>query len=142
MDARDSNRDRVKTGPAMDSNRDRVKIGPAMDSKRDRVKTGPPTDSNRKIGPATASRPLKKRASHPHGAQQPVNVKADVIWALRNSGGGMTVFDISSKITAAGKPRYSETKILHILEMLITDRKVSKGEETGRVTYKWAVEAI
>jgi hypothetical protein len=72
--------------------------------------------------------------------QPQANIKADVIWALRNAGGGMSVFDISSKITAAGKPRYAETKILNILEMLVADHKVNKGEETGRVTYKWAVE--
>jgi hypothetical protein len=82
----------------------------------------------------------KKQPSPP--AQPPGNIKADVIWALRNAGGGMSVFDISSKITAAGKPRYSETKILHILEMLVVDLKVNRSEETGRVTYKWAVEAI
>jgi hypothetical protein len=61
---------------------------------------------------------------------------------LRNAGGGMSVFDISSKITAAGKPRYAETKILNILELLVADHKVTKGEETGRVTYRWAVETV
>ena len=71
-----------------------------------------------------------------------MNVKADVIWALRNAGGSMSVFDISSKITAAGKPRYAETKILHILEMLVKDGKVDKSDVTGRVTYKWAVQAF
>jgi hypothetical protein len=86
--------------------------------------------------------PAEEKKQQPSPAQQPGNVKADVIWALRNAGGGMSVFDISSKITAAGKPRYAETKILHILEMLVADLKVNKGEETGRVTYKWAVEAI
>ena len=100
-------------------------------------------DSNReqpaRLRPAS---PRKKRSSQPTPAQQPGNVKADVIWALRNAGGGMSVFDISSKITAAGKPRYPETKILHILEMLVKDQKVTQGEETGRVTYKWAVEAF
>lgn len=70
------------------------------------------------------------------------NVKADVIWALRNAGGGMSVFDIGNKITASGKPRYAETKIQHILELLVQDAKVSKSEGTGRVTYKWAVEAF
>jgi hypothetical protein len=75
-------------------------------------------------------------------AQQPGNVKADVIWALRNAGGGMSVFDVSSKITAAGKPRYPETKIQHILEILAADGKVLKSDVTGRVTYKWAVEAF
>ena len=74
-------------------------------------------------------------------AQQAGNIRADVVWALRNAGGGMSIFDISSKIIAAGKPRYAETKIQHILEMLVADGKVHKGEETGRVTYKWAVEA-
>jgi hypothetical protein len=71
-----------------------------------------------------------------------MNVRADVIWALKNAGGGMSVFDISSKITAAGKPRYAETKILHILDLLVADHKVDRGEQTGRVTYKWAVEAF
>lgn len=65
-----------------------------------------------------------------------------MIWALRNAGGGMSVFDISSKITAVGKPRYAETKILNILEILVADYKVTKNEESGRVTYKWAVEAV
>jgi hypothetical protein len=82
----------------------------------------------------------KKQQSSP--AQQPGNVKADVIWALRNAGGGMSVFDVSSKITAAGKPRYPETKIQHILELLAADGKVQKSDVTGRVTYKWAVEAF
>ncbi len=78
----------------------------------------------------------------PKPVQQPGNVRADVVWALRNAGGGMSVFDVSSKITAAGKPRYAETKIQHILEMLVADGKVNRSEETGRVTYKWAVEAV
>jgi len=38
--------------------------------------------------------------------------------------------------------RYAETKILNILELLVADHKVNKGEEPGRATYKWAVEAI
>lgn len=84
----------------------------------------------------------EEKKEQPKRAQQPGNVKADVIWALRNAGGGMSVFDISSKITAAGKPRYAETKILNILEILIADYKVTKNEQTGRVTYKWAVEAV
>ncbi len=70
------------------------------------------------------------------------NIRADVVWALRNAGGGMSVFDIGSKITSAGKPRYAETKILHILEMLAKDGKVEKSDVTGRVVYKWAVEAF
>ena len=82
----------------------------------------------------------EEKKQQPSPAQQPGNVKADVIWALRNAGGGMSIFDIASKITAAGKPRYPETKILHILEMLVVDLKVNKSDVTGRVTYKWAVE--
>ncbi len=54
----------------------------------------------------------------------------------------MSVFDVSSKITAAGKPRYPETKIQHILEMLVSDGKATRSEEVWRVTYKWAVEAV
>ncbi|MFI5117871.1 MAG: hypothetical protein ACHP8B_14365 [Terriglobales bacterium] len=92
--------------------------------------------------PGYGQQPAEEKKQQPPPAQQPGNVKADVIWALRNAGGGMSVFDISSKITAAGKPRYAETKIMHILEMLVVDHKVNKGDETGRVTYKWAVEAI
>ncbi|MGB9106036.1 MAG: hypothetical protein WCC59_14850 [Terriglobales bacterium] len=92
--------------------------------------------------PGYGQPPAEDKKQQPSPAQQPGNVKADVIWALRNAGGGMSVFDISSKITAAGKPRYAETKILHILEMLVVDLKVKRSEETGRVTYKWAVEAV
>jgi hypothetical protein len=92
--------------------------------------------------PGYGQPPAEEKKQQPTPAKQPGNVKADVIWALRNAGGGMSVFDISSKITKAGKPRYPETKILHILEMLVVDLKVNKSEETGRVTYKWAVEAI
>ena len=92
--------------------------------------------------PGYGQPPAEEKKQQPSPAQQPGNVKADVIWALRNAGGGMSVFDISSKITAAGKPRYAETKILNILELLVADHKVNKGEETGRVTYKWAVESI
>jgi hypothetical protein len=92
--------------------------------------------------PGYGQQPAEEKKQPPSPAQQPGNVKADVIWALRNAGGGMSVFDISSKITAAGKPRYAETKILNVLELLVADHKVNKGEETGRVTYKWAVEAI
>jgi hypothetical protein len=83
-----------------------------------------------------------KKQQPPTPAQQTGNIKSDVIWALKNSGGGLSVFDIGSKITAAGKPRYGETKIQHVIEMLVTDGKVSKSETTGRVTYKWAVEAF
>jgi hypothetical protein len=78
----------------------------------------------------------------PARPQPPANIKADVIWALRNAGGGMSLFDIGTKIISAGKPRYGETKIQHILEMLVQDGKVSKAEQTGRVTYKWMVEAF
>ncbi|MGA1998516.1 MAG: hypothetical protein ABSG52_00865 [Terriglobales bacterium] len=92
--------------------------------------------------PGYGQPPAEEKKQQPSPVRQPGNVKADVIWALRNAGGGMSVFDISSKITAAGKPRYAETKIMHILEMLVVDHKVNKGDETGRVTYKWAVEAI
>ena len=92
--------------------------------------------------PAYGQQPAEEKKEPPKPAQQPGNVKADVIWALRNAGGGMSIFDISSKITLAGKPRYAETKILNILEMLIKDNKVKKSEETGRVLYKWAVEAF
>ena len=92
--------------------------------------------------PAYGQQPAEEKKQQPTPVQQPGNVKADVIWALRNAGGGMSVFDISSKITAAGKPRYPETKILNILEMLMKDNKVNKGEETGRVLYKWTVEAF
>lgn len=83
-----------------------------------------------------------KKQAPPSPAQQVGNIKADVIWALKNAGGGMSVFDIGSKISVAGKPRYGETKIAHVLDMLVQDGKVSKGESTGRVTYKWAVEAF
>ncbi len=92
--------------------------------------------------PGYGQPPAEEKKQQPTPAQQPGNIKADVIWALRNAGGGMSIFDISSKITAAGKPRYAETKIQHILEMLVKDQKVTQGEETGRVTYKWAVEAF
>ena len=92
--------------------------------------------------PAYGQQPAEEKKEPPKPVQQAGNVKADVIWALRNAGGGMSVFDINTKIRAAGKPRYAETKILNILEMLVADKKVNKGEETGRVTYKWAVEAI
>jgi hypothetical protein len=92
--------------------------------------------------PGYGQPPAEEKKQQPSPVRQPGNVKADVIWALRNAGGGMSVFDISSKITAAGKPRYAETKIMHILEMLVVDHKVNKGDETGRVTYKWAVEAV
>lgn len=92
--------------------------------------------------PGYGQPPAEEKKQPPPPAQPPGNIKADVIWALRNAGGGMSVFDISSKITATGKPRYPETKILHILEMLVKDQKVTQGEETGRVTYKWAVEAF
>jgi hypothetical protein len=92
--------------------------------------------------PGYGQPPAEEKKEQPRLAQQPGNVKADVIWALRNAGGGMSVFDISSKITAAGKPRYAETKIMHILEMLVVDHKVTKGDETGRVIYKRAVEAV
>jgi hypothetical protein len=92
--------------------------------------------------PAYGQQPAEEKKQQPSPAQPPGNVKADVIWALRNAGGGMSVFDISSKITAAGKPRYAETKILNILELLVADSKVHKSDVTGRVTYKWAVEAF
>ena len=92
--------------------------------------------------PGYGQPPAEETKQPPPPVQQPRNVKADVIWALKNAGGGMSVFDISSKITAAGKPRYAETKILNILELLVADSKVNKSEETGRVTYKWAVEAF
>lgn len=92
--------------------------------------------------PGYGQPPAGEKKEQPKRAQQPGNVKADVIWALRNAGGGMSVFDISSKITAVGKPRYAETKIMHILEILVADHKVNKSEETGRVTYKWVVEAV
>lgn len=92
--------------------------------------------------PGYGQQPAEEKKQQPSPAQQPGNVKADVIWALRNAGGGMSVFDISSKITAAGKPRYAETKILNILELLVADSKVQKSDVTGRVTYKWAVEAV
>ena len=84
--------------------------------------------------------PAAEQRQQPSPAQRPTNIKGDVIWALRNAGGGMSVFDISSKITAAGKPRYGETKILNILELLVKDNKVTMSDETGRVTYKWTVE--
>jgi hypothetical protein len=84
--------------------------------------------------------PPKQQKQAP--AQQTGNVKGDVIWALRNAGGGMSIHDIVTKITTAGKPRYAETKVQNILEILVRDGKVKQGEETGRVTYKWAVEAI
>jgi len=74
--------------------------------------------------------------------QQLGNIKNDVVWALRNTGGGMSLHDIVSKCTTAGKPRYQETKVQNILEILLRDKKVEKSEETGRVTYKWAVESI
>jgi hypothetical protein len=74
--------------------------------------------------------------------QQLGNIKNDVIWALRNTGGGMSIHDIVAKCSASGKPRYAETKVVNILEILTRDGKVSKSEETGRVTYKWAVEGI
>ena len=74
--------------------------------------------------------------------QQLGNIKNDVIWALRNAGGGMSIHDIVSKCSASGKPRYAETKVQNILEILVRDGKVARGEETGRVTYKWAVEAV
>jgi len=92
--------------------------------------------------PGYGQPPAAETKQRPSPAQPPGNVKADVIWALRNAGGGMSVFDISSKITAAGKPRYAETKILNILELLVADSKVHKSDVTGRVTYKWAVEAF
>jgi hypothetical protein len=92
--------------------------------------------------PGYGQPPSAEKKPPPPRVQPPGNIKADVIWALRNAGGGMSVFDISSKITAAGKPRYAEIKILNILELLVADHKVSKSEETGRVTYKWAVEAV
>lgn len=92
--------------------------------------------------PGYGQPPAEEKKEQPKRAQQPGNVKVDVIWALRNAGGGMSVFDISSKIRAAGKPRYAETKILNILEILVADHKVTKNEETGRVTYRWAVEAV
>ncbi|MGI9101032.1 MAG: hypothetical protein ACR2IF_01185 [Terriglobales bacterium] len=74
--------------------------------------------------------------------EAPLNIRADVVWALRGAGGGLSVFDISSKLADARKPRYAETKIVHILETMVQDGKVTKSEETGRVTYKWAVEAV
>jgi hypothetical protein len=92
--------------------------------------------------PGYGQQPAEEKKQQPSPAQQPGNVKADVIWALKNAGGGMSIFDLSSKITAAGKPRYAETKIQHILEILVADGKVQKSEVTGRVTYQWAVEAF
>ena len=92
--------------------------------------------------PGYGQPPAEEKKQPPRPAQQPGNVKADVIWALRNAGGGMSVFDISSKITAAGKPRYAETKILNILELLVADGKVHESDVTGRETYKWSVEAF
>ena len=92
--------------------------------------------------PGYGQPPAEEKKQPPPRAQQPGNVKADVIWALINAGGGMSVFDISSKITAAGKPRYAETKILNILELLVADGKVHESDVTGRVTYKWTVEAF
>jgi hypothetical protein len=83
-----------------------------------------------------------KKQQPPQQQQQTQNIKADVVWALKNSGGGLSVFDIGSKITGAGKPRYGETKIQHVVEMLVNDGKVTKTEATGRVIYKWAVEAF
>ena len=92
--------------------------------------------------PGYGQQSAEEKKQQPSPVRPPGNVKADVIWALRNAGGGMSVFDISSKITTAGKPRYPETKILNILELLVADSKVRKTDVTGRVTYKWAVEAF
>jgi hypothetical protein len=92
--------------------------------------------------PGYGQPPTEQKRPQAPPAQQAGNIRADVVWALRNSGGGMSIFDISSKITSAGKPRYAETKILNILEILVRDGKVNMSEQTGRVTYKWAVEAV
>jgi hypothetical protein len=93
--------------------------------------------------PGYGQQPEEAKKQQPPSPAQPIgNIRADVVWALRNAGGGMSVFDINSKIMAAGKPRYAETKILHILEMLVKDGKVDSSDVTGRVTYKWAVQAF
>ncbi len=92
--------------------------------------------------PAYGQTPEQPKKQQQQPPQQLGNIKNDVIWALRNAGGGMSIHDIVAKCSASGKPRYAETKVQHILEILARDGKVNKGEETGRVTYKWAVEAV
>jgi hypothetical protein len=91
-------------------------------------------------GPTPGQTTSEEKKQPPSTAQQAGNIRADVVWALRNAGGGMSLFDISSKLFASGKPRYPETKIAHVLELMIADGKVSKSDQTGRVTYKWVVE--
>ena len=134
---------KIRTGDPADAATAEGPLRAPRTTARTRFNTGPATDSSRGQRPGYGQEPEEpKKQAPPSPAQQVGNIKADVIWALKNAGGGMSVFDIGSKITAAGKPRYAETKIAHVLDMLVQDGKVSKGESTGRVTYKWAVEAF
>ena len=65
------------------------------------------------------------------------NIRGDVIWALRGQGGGLTVVEISMKISGTRGQRYPETKIQNVLDVLAKAGQVEKSDATGRVLYRW-----
>ena len=70
-----------------------------------------------------------------------MNIRADVIWALRGQGGGLTLFEIASRIASQRKQKYGDHKILNVLDILMQGGQVEKSESTGRVTYRWIAAA-
>ncbi len=95
-----------------------------------------------------AKRQEPKRPAAPAAARTPAvapqasNIRADVIWVLHGSSGGVSAYEIEIKIAQDRRIKYSEAKILHVLEMLERDGRVEKNEAEGRTTYSWKVEAV
>ncbi len=66
-----------------------------------------------------------------------LNIRADVIWALRGHAGGLTVEELAAKIAVNRGARYPEIKIEGVLDALIGSRQVQKVESEGRILYCW-----
>jgi len=70
-----------------------------------------------------------------------MNIRADVIWALRGQPGGLTIRELAAKISSARGVRYSEVKIEGVLDMFVRAGQVEKLASNGRVIYSWTTPA-
>lgn len=66
-----------------------------------------------------------------------LNIRADVIWALRGQAGGLTVEELVAKIAGSLGARYAEIKIEGVLDTLARSGQVQKVESEGRILYCW-----
>ena len=68
------------------------------------------------------------------------NIRGDVIWALRGQSGGQTVHEIATRILLGRKNKYSESKIVAVLDILSNGGTVQKTENTGHALYTWIAQ--